>query len=67
MADTQLSEGAQETWNQMREFVCSNTERWVKAGWTLEDAQQHSIDLLEGRKEGELTPEGRESLTQELS
>ena len=62
MTNQSLTPQAQKMWDEMREFVRENTERWVNAGWTKEDARQRSIELLEGLTEGELTEEATEQL-----
>ena len=47
-----------ETWQMMKTFLKDNIERWVKSGWTKEEATKHSLELLNGLfGEMELTDE----------
>ena len=62
MTNQALTPKAQKMWDEMREFIRENTERWVNSGWTEEDARERSIQLLEGMMGGELTQEAREQL-----
>ena len=37
-----------ETWKMMNTFLKDNIDRWVKSGWTKEEATEHSLKLLNG-------------------
>lgn len=36
-----------ETWKTMKTFLKDNIERWVKSGWTKEEATEHSLFFIE--------------------
>ena len=62
MTTKSLSDDAQSMFDEMKKFVRENTARWVKSGWTHEDARNRSLDLLEGLMDQALRPEVRELL-----
>ena len=43
----------------IKTFINENTQRWVSVGWSFEEAFEHSISLMEGLFESELTEEGK--------